>query len=224
MQPNQPVPSEPPAPAEEAARYRHFEYLVATLRDLDPQARMQAARLLGETREPHAVVPLVEALHDPDSGVRQQAVNSLGKLGTDGVEGLIEAMHDPNPDVRQMAAKAISQLGDPTAIDKLVACLRDPQHEVRNQVAFALKKIGTRAVPALITALSHTDTSIRWGAARVLGEIGDARALPELERVSRQDVGRTPGTGALGTGPLVMNNVSDAARQAIEKIKRAGKR
>jgi HEAT repeat protein len=90
--------------------------------------------------------------------------------------------------------------------------LRDPQDGVRNQAAFALTKIGAPALQPLLEALHDPDTNLRWQATRILGGIGDARALPELERLAREDR-----SIARGTGSLV--NVADAARQAVEKIK-----
>ena len=48
----------------------------------------------------------------------------------------------------------------------------------------------------------------RWQAAWALGRIGDARALPDLERVAREDQGKT-----------LYGRVAEAAREAAEKIR-----
>jgi hypothetical protein len=45
-----------------------------------------------------------------------------------------------------------------------------------------------------------------------LGGLGDARALPELERLAHEDRAQTRSTSSLV-------NVADAAKQAMEKIK-----
>jgi len=67
-----------------------------------------------------------------------------------------------------------------------------------------LEKIGDeRAVEPLIAALHHPDIRVRLSAAHGLGKIGDGRALPELERVAREDWG----------------DIASVARQAIEQIR-----
>jgi HEAT repeat protein len=68
-------------------------------------------------------------------------------------------------------------------------------------------------VDALIHLLADPDSNLRANAARILGQIGDARALPALEQMAQLDKARSMGT----TGSLV--NVAEAAKQAIEKIK-----
>jgi HEAT repeat protein len=56
---------------------------------------------------------------------------------------------------------------------------------VRLQAVRALEKIGdVRAVKPLIRALGDWCGEVRWMAAGALGKIGDAWALPELERVA----------------------------------------
>ena len=46
---------------------------IAALRDEDWALREEAAMLLGDFRDPRAVGPLVEALHDEDRAVREAA-------------------------------------------------------------------------------------------------------------------------------------------------------
>jgi len=53
------------------------------------------------------------------------------------------------------------------------------------------------------------NAGVRWRAADALGKIGDARALPELERIAREDTGET------WSG----YSVAEAAREAIARIR-----
>jgi HEAT repeat protein len=62
----------------------------------------------------------------------------------------------------------------------------------------------------LIAALKDEDSKVRERAAIALGHIGDSRALPELERLAREDQGKT----SWGM------KVKDVATRAIEEIKR----
>jgi len=87
--------------------------------------------------------------------------------------------HDLNAGVRWCAAEALGEIKDVRAVEPLIAALRDP------------------------------NAYVRWCAADALGKIGDARALPELERVAREDTGKT-WRGA---------SVADAAREAIARIR-----
>jgi len=50
---------------------------------------------------------------------------------------------------------------------------------------------------------------MRWAVAKLLGHIGDSRALPHLDRIVKQDRGETSSGG----------RVIDAAREAIEQIR-----
>jgi len=61
----------------------------------------------------------------------------------------------------------------------------------------------------LDAALRDPDWYVCKGAAVALGEIGDARALPELERIAREDTGET------WSG----YSVAEAAREAIARIR-----
>ena len=197
---------------ESAALDKYFAYLIKSLRDPDAPSRIKAAQVLGDHGDPRAVEALGEALGDPDAGVRQQATIALSKLGAPALDALVAALRDPDKDVRQFAAKALGQVGDPRGAAGLVIALRDIHLDVRSQAAFALSRIGAPAVETLVNALQDADPNVRANAARILGQIGDARALPALERVAQSDRGT-----ARITGSLV--NVAEAARQAVERIK-----
>lgn len=203
---------------EQRAREKYADYLINTLRDPDPGARSQAARMLGETHETRAIVALSEALHDPDPRVRLQVTAALGRIGGLALRQVTPALHDPDGQVRQEAARALAQATEPESIQPLVQLLRDPNDTIRQQAAFILSKIGAPAVPEVLNALHEADPVMRWNAARVLGQIGDARALPALEAVAKTDTGLVRGTGTLGGPP---SSVAEAARQAIRRIRQA---
>ncbi len=200
------------SPAEQEAWSKYFDYLIKSLNDPDTNARLRAAQMLGENREPRAIEPLCAALFDPEAEVRKHAIIALGRMGSLATEALIAAQQNPDPLVRQSATQALGQIHEARVVESLVIALRDPHEGVRSQAAFALNRLGALAVQPLIAALHDSDPNIRWQATRILGGIGDARALPELERLAQEDRAKT-----MGTSSLV--NVADAARQAVEKIK-----
>jgi HEAT repeat protein len=208
---------------EQKAWEQYFSYLIKSLSSNDASTRQQSAHILGEHREPRAIEALSALLlDDPDMGVRQQAAWALGQIGDPhAVEVLIHALHVPDLQVRQIAGKALAQLGDPRAVEPLIEALMDSHSDVRSQAAFALNKIGAPAVEPLIAALRHPNPAVRWSVARILGSIGDARALPELDRAAREDntpvpLSSLPDT-VKSTQPLA--NVAQAAGKAAEKIR-----
>jgi len=213
MNPAKPEPRRSPRDTgsleEKAAWEKYFDYLIKQLKEPDANTRMKAAQILGENREPRAVEPLGAALADPDSGVRQRAAEALGRIGAPALKHLITALDDPEAQVRQLATKALGQIGSAEVVEPLVIALRSPDADVSHQAAFALNKIGAPAVDSLIAALRDRDPNLRWNAARLLGEIGDARAAPELKRVAQEDEGKTRSG----------KRVAAAAKMAAEKVR-----
>lgn len=57
------------------------------------------------------------------------------------VEPLLAALHDDNSDVRQAAAKALGDIGDGRAMEPLREALRDEYRGVRECASFALKRL-----------------------------------------------------------------------------------
>jgi HEAT repeat protein len=149
-----------------------------------------------------AVEPLIAALKDENSDVRQAAAKALGKIGDPrAVEPLIAALKDYYSGVRYAAADALGRLGwEPAqdemagwywmakrdwdkcvalgalAVEPLIAALKDAEWIVREQ---ALGKIGERC-GAAHRALGDERSDVRQAAAKALGAIGDARAAKPL--------------------------------------------
>lgn len=103
---------------------------------------------------------------------------------------LIAKLRHPNEAMRRYAASALGEtraIGkDARGIPALVDALQDPNRDVGRAAAESLIKIGPLAVPALIQTLEARGNDRRLSdiarqfAARVLGKIGDRRAVPAL--------------------------------------------
>jgi CubicO group peptidase (beta-lactamase class C family) len=128
---------------------------------------------------------LVRALKDPDPRVRENAAESLGRMGPaapEAVEPLLLCLSDSDPYVIGEAAEALSRIGG-AAVPGLIRLLEHAAPSSRWAATIALGKIGAvayPAVPALIRSLADSLDDVRWGAAMALGNIGP-KAQPALQ-------------------------------------------
>jgi hypothetical protein len=109
------APAPAPAPVS-AKRVRTADPVLVKIGELhstDNDAREEAAKWLGQVRDPRAVRPLIEVLaHDPDHDVREESARSLGYIGgPDAERALLTASEsDPKGDVRHAASKSLSRI------------------------------------------------------------------------------------------------------------------
>jgi len=164
--------SAPTLPAEQ----RKISSLIDDLRDVF--RRDSAIESLVEIGEP-AVEPLIQALKDEDSFVREGAAEALGKIGDKrAVEPLIHALNDEDWQVRWEAAEALDELGYEPKNDTEKA-----YYLIARKNWDELVKMGEPAVEPLIQALKDEDIFVREAAVEALGKIGDKRAVEPLIHV-----------------------------------------
>lgn len=72
----------------------------------EPQHRLQAARVLGESEDPEALKPLCEGLKDPSGEVRAAVAEALGTLGEVGGLECLEARKDETDEAAKAANAA----------------------------------------------------------------------------------------------------------------------
>lgn len=138
---------------------RSFEPLIVLLNDQDYEyGRWKSARALGELKDQRAIQPLIVALTDKYKSVRSHAAGSLKQLGW-------------KPDKSAAgAAFLLASSKSPTIGDF-----------GRSEVNWdKCVEIGTDAVGPLILYLDFGDDNERRSSARVLGKIGDPRAVSHL--------------------------------------------
>ena len=131
---------------------------------------------------------------DGNLRVREAAAEALGKIGdARAVKPLIKALRDVAFDVRLNAAFALGRIGEP-AIESLIEALEDGNGLDREAAVEALKAMNTlsntgdaRVVQPLIKLLEDKNRAARQGAAKVLGMIGDVRAVEPLGKVLSHD-------------------------------------
>lgn len=146
--------------------------------------RRYAAGALGKLGfDAHSALPdLLRAAKDPDAGVRQSAVRSLGVLGADSRATVLpilkDSLKDDDHDVRVAAAEALTGkvFLSRDSMPTLLELLKGPDPEPRALAARALGHLGhaaASAVPALAELVNGSDPDVRKA---VIEALGDQRA------------------------------------------------
>lgn len=167
-----------PLPAEQAV-----PALVPFLQSPRWQTRKMAAFFLGfypAAQHASALFPLFD-----DDRTRGAAVRTLGKWRvTNAVPRIEQCLADRKDRIRTVAANALRDIGDERSIPALIGGLADPVYNVRNVSARALVAFKAPAVEPLLAALktSAHETATRQ-IVRVLGDLGDTRALKPLKKL-----------------------------------------
>jgi hypothetical protein len=90
---------------------------------------------------------------------------------------------DSHPLMRSNAVAALGRIGSIETIETLIHALKDDNGIVKANAMSALASFGDQVLDRMISALeSDPDEDVRAGAAYVLGELGDLRSIPVLER------------------------------------------
>jgi HEAT repeat protein len=176
--------------------------LVKALREhTDPQVRQYAAYLLGQTKSPRAIQPLIDALADFEKSVREQAMLALSAIGKAAIEPLAEAMKEPKWETRYRAAEALGKIADEKAVQPLIQGLRDSRDHVRYMAAKGLHSIGNSgAAEPLIILLKDENVYVRLMAVHTLGALGGTNvkaALKEALESEQEEKVRAAITAAL---------------------------
>ena len=98
---------------------------------------------------------------------------------------LIEALHDSDPEVQDQAAEALERIGDPEAGPALLEQYHKEKSDsgLREVLASALGQSHYEpAIPTLIEALSSSDDGLRHGAARGLSQFKTQEAKEALQQ------------------------------------------
>lgn len=160
---------------------------IAALRDGDWAIREDAARLLGQLKDPRAVAPLVSLLRDQDRSVREVAVDALRAIGLPAVEALGACLTESDLAVQEAASAILVTIADARVLPTLLLALRSNNWIVRMHAAQALGRVkNADTVEALIPLLQDKVKAVRDEAATTLAAIGDA-AIPCLVRALKHD-------------------------------------
>ena len=91
----------------------------------------------------YAINPLIVAVKDQNSSIRENAAEALTKIGSLSVEPLIAMLKNECSDIRVVSAVSLGKIGDRKAIPQLVITLRD--WHSNKYAAEALQRLGWQA-------------------------------------------------------------------------------
>lgn len=156
--------------------------LIAVLSDTN--ARVRAAKALGECVDTTAVEALVDALDDRDNNVRFMAAISLGKIGDKrAIESLISIFMcaRSSPIVFSFSSYGLPViLPCSTYVPGMGEDTLASEEEIREAAKWALKSIGEDAVEPLIETLKDESANVRYLVLNTLRDISHERVFESM--------------------------------------------
>lgn len=110
---------------------------------------------------------------------RERLTLSLKELGRDLVAPAVALMRDPEPEVRLVALSVAGLYDTPEVLDATLALLDDPDEWIRITAVEQLGRTGDARIVPRLLPLLKED-ALRWATIEALGAIGDERALPAM--------------------------------------------
>ena len=161
---------------------------IAALKDEDWAIRGEAAGLLGNFKDPRAVVPLISLLRDQDRSVREAAIEALRSIGAPAVETVGTCLTEPDLSVQESASAILAAIADERALAPLIKVLHSDDWIVRMHAAKALGRVrNADAVEPLMPLLQDKVKAVREEAAAALAAIGDASIPHLLKALQHED-------------------------------------
>ncbi|MFT3876371.1 MAG: HEAT repeat domain-containing protein [Propioniciclava sp.] len=146
----------------------HFEMLAPLVADAHADVAIKAYRAVANTGRPEAVAALATRLGDGDALQRDALTAAFVRCGEASVPVLIDALSDPDAGVRAHAAETLGDLGETaaSAADALAARAGDPDVTVRVAATSALGQLGEASAAHLSRLSASADATIAAIASR----------------------------------------------------------
>ncbi len=154
---------------------------------------------------------------------------ALGYLGSKtATRPLLKILrHSPSWQSRMFAAATLMELRDKRAVLPLIAVAENVAEDehVRDEAAEALsvfvRKQPERVTPTLLRLVDDASAWVRWSVVFSLGHASDARVIPALERLSRDETILPGGQVCIGADAI---EALDHVRHMLGRRKRPAKR
>lgn len=156
---------------------------------------MEAASVDGVARialRERAIGCLAEAAKDEDARIRTSAMEAAGLAAARNVDLIRQGLNDENIAVRSVAVMMVGESRVLTLVPEVRPLLDDSSAYVRCSAIYALIRCGADVDRRDLarSLLDDPSTRVRSHAAYILGELGDASALPLLRQSLRQKPAR----------------------------------
>jgi hypothetical protein len=121
-------------------------------------------------------------------------------------ERLVEASKDKNMLTRSNAVMLLGKRSPSESLEPLIEALKDKEFVVKTNAMVAIAAFGRQVLDRMIVAIGDANGDVRAGAAWVLGELKDQKAIEYLEKVAKDDyplarVQAKASLMAMGRGP-----------------------
>ena len=123
----------------------------------------------------------------PTCGAQEPSMPAVLPDPSWSTEKLIAATKDKHMLVRSNAIILLSKREITESLEALIDALKDEEYLVKSNAMVAISAYGKQASERIIQALSDADKDVRAGAAWIVGELKDNRAILALEKVAKDD-------------------------------------
>lgn len=172
------------------------EALASLLKHKEQNIRREAAKALGELRDPSVVTPLVNSLVETDSIAFLEKVRALGSIGAPAIDILLQALNSKEHKIRKGAIAALGRIGDERAAKPIIRILKHESHlDMKLTEIRALGRIGSaEAIDQLIRELKKSFEKVRFPNFQIVTNQEDIEAIvlvllqigkPSIERLER---------------------------------------
>jgi len=160
----------------------NLQQLLADLRNDDYKKRRNAIENLAKSKDKRAMASLLTTVHDNDWSIQAAAIKALGQIGDpQAVPTLIEIVLNDDEWVAEAAAEALGMIGDVRAIPALIRAVHSEHLLKQFDGLLEQRSHSVDSETWVLLGQTYFDISdLRCAAARALGQIGNAQALPSL--------------------------------------------
>lgn len=159
---------------------------LADLKNADPKKRSSAVNCLSgwpitEANKDAVITGLMEALDDPDLGVRRRASWGLGQRGVKGLTGRILELIDQDPDGAYQYIDALGLQGAPEGLATLIKYASSTNQFWRKGAVYALCHFTNEETrTTLESSLSDQYWEVKYNAIQSLEKLGNPRSAQRI--------------------------------------------
>ena len=175
--------------------------LLDALSDDSWRVRRAAIKGVSQRAAPEAITALLNSVveNHQNPSLLNSALQVLASTDVDTVSPLIELLKNPDADLRMQAALALGEQRDARSTGALIEALNDEDTNVRYHALEALGKLKSEdAIDKLAEVAESSDFFLGFAALEALTQIGDARVVPRMAPLLKDELLRDPTINLLG--------------------------